>query len=87
MKDSNLVGPQVLRKSRKTNVSSNLQRLASRSLLAVGVLFSLTACAAQSQPQYISVVAQPKEGEEFSYAWLKGHARLLRLEPYESHQR
>ncbi|MFQ3187066.1 MAG: hypothetical protein ACI8Q3_002107 [Marinomonas primoryensis] len=60
-------GSKVSHKSLKANVSSCL-RLACRSLLAVGVLFSVAVCAA-------STPVQPKEGEAFSYAGSKGHAR------------
>jgi glucans biosynthesis protein len=71
-------GSKVLHKSLNASVPSCL-RLASRSLLTVGVLFSVAACAT-------STPVQPKEGEAFSYAWLKGHARQLATEPYQSHQ-
>ncbi|MBR7889382.1 glucan biosynthesis protein D [Marinomonas sp. A79] len=70
--------------------ANRLQRLASRSLFTVGVLFSMTACAsslhtdASSRAQ--SSAAQPKEGEVFDFAWLKGHARQLAAQPYQSHQ-
>jgi glucans biosynthesis protein len=77
VKGSHLVGTQ----SRKTKTANRLQRLASRSLLTVGVLFSVTACAAQpSEP------AEPKAGEAFNYAWLKGYARQLATQPYQSHK-
>lgn len=79
MKDSNVLKPNVVYKSYKVLTAGRLQKLASRSLLAVGVLFSFTACAAQPP-------AEPKVGEAFSYAWLKGHARQLAAQPYQSHK-
>ncbi len=89
MKDSNVVVPQVVRHPHKINASNRLNRLVSRSLVAVGVMFSLTACAAQSQTspsQASQSAAQPEEGQAFSYAWLKGYARQLATTPYKSHQ-
>nr|WP_128637758.1 glucan biosynthesis protein D [Shewanella putrefaciens] len=48
-------------------------------LLTCSVLLSLSACAAGK-------ASAPQEGEEFSYAWLKGHARTLAAESYVSHK-
>lgn len=56
-----------------------LQRMVGSVLLTCSVLLSLSACAAGKQ-------ASPQEGEEFSYAWLKGYARTMAAQPYESHK-
>ena len=88
-KDSSSVVPQIMHNPHKIDASNRLQRLVSRSLVAVGVLFSLTACAAQSQTspsQASQSAAQPEAGQAFSYAWLKGYARQLATKPYQSHQ-
>ena len=65
---------------------NDLQRFAGRSLFAVGVLFSMTACATTSPSTSASSSVQPAEGELFSYAWLKGYARQVATQPYQSHQ-
>ncbi|ETX09933.1 glucan biosynthesis protein D [Marinomonas ushuaiensis DSM 15871] len=70
---------------------NDLQRFAGRSLFAVGVLFSMTACATTSSTASQSTAsspsaAQPAEGESFSYAWLKGYARQLATQLYNSHE-
>lgn len=56
-----------------------LQRMVGSVLLTCSVLLSLSACAAGK-------ASAPQEGEEFSYAWLKGHARTLAAESYVSHK-
>ena len=55
-------------------------RLVSRLALTVSALVSVTACAV-TQP-----TVNPEKGEEFSYAWLKGHARSLSERPFVSHE-
>ncbi|SBS30568.1 Glucans biosynthesis protein D precursor [Marinomonas spartinae] len=68
------------------------QRLASRVLLAVSLLVSVTTYA--STPQVASdansvassKAANPPGNEAFSYAWLKGYARHLSSQPYHNHQ-
>lgn len=80
-KDSTIGGLKDLKKSRNTYQPSSIWRSLSRPALAIGVLFSITACAAQPQQ-----AAEPKAGEAFNYAWLKGYARHLASEPYHSHK-
>lgn len=48
-------------------------------LISCGVLLSLSACA-------VGLQASPAEGENFSYAWLKGYARNLATQAYVSHK-
>ena len=68
------------------------QRLASRVLLAVSLLVSVTTYA--STPEVTSDAnsavssnpVNPPGNEAFSYAWLKGYARHLSSEPYHNHQ-
>lgn len=79
MKDSSVVGSKVLCESRKTKVPNRLQKLAGRSLLTIGVLFSVSVSAAQAP-------IEPKAGEKFSYDWLKEYARNLAVQPYQDHK-
>ena len=79
MKDNNFDGLKEQQEPRKTHVLTRFRHCASRSLLALGVLFSVTACATVDP-------VQPKDGEAFSYAWLKGYARQLATSPYQSQQ-
>lgn len=57
----------------------NSMRLMSKAVLAVSALVSVTACAV-SEPTTVN----PAADEEFSYAWLKGHARNLAEQPFVS---
>ncbi|MBM6552282.1 glucan biosynthesis protein D [Marinomonas ostreistagni] len=53
--------------------------LASKTALMVSALVSVTACA-------VTPSVNPQDGEKFDYAWLKGYAKNLSEQPYESHQ-
>lgn len=63
--------------------SANLYRralqLTSKAFITLSTVISVSACAA-SQP-----IANPSQGEAFSYAWLKGHAQSLSNQPFKSH--
>lgn len=79
---------------RTVQYTGRLQHMTSRSFAAISVLFSLTACASTStsstaisptaSPSVVTI--QPKAGELFDFAWLKGQARQLSTLPYQSHQ-
>ena len=58
-------------------MSQNIQKIAHRSMFAMGMLLSLNACAGFPE-------TSKEQGEAFDYAWLKGQARQLATQTYQS---